>query len=173
MENSNDKSSASTSLSSEKKRSLSPFDELRSHIQDLEHRFEGMLGGGLIKTPKFDWPEWTGLESLKTELPKVDILDKENSVLIRAEIPGMKKEDIDISLSDTTLTLRGESKEESEEKGKDNYYRRETSSKSFSRTLSLPCDVQSSDAKASFADGVLEINIPKSDKAKSQTIQID
>ena len=173
MANNNNKSNVSTNLNTEKKRSLTPFDELRSHIQDLEHRFEGLLGGGLIKAPKFDWPEWTGLESLKTDTPKVDILDMESSILVRAEIPGMKKEDINISLSDSTLTLRGESTEKSEEKGKDNYYRRETSSKSFSRTLSLPCDVQSSDAKASFADGVLEISIPKSDKAKTQTIQID
>lgn len=157
---------------STKEQSLSPFDDLRSHIQDLEQRFENLFSMGLLKTPKFSWPEWSGFESLKVESPKVDIIDQKTSLLVRAELPGMKKENIDISVSDTSVTLTGESKEEQKEE-KDNYYRREISSKSFSRTLSLPCEVQSKDAKASFENGVLQITLPKAEKAKAQSLKIE
>jgi HSP20 family protein len=171
MEKKTDPTQLSTPSKSNK--SLSPFDDLRSHIQELEHRFENLLGGGFLRTPKFGWPEWAGFDSMKTEIPKVDIIDQKTNLLVRAEIPGMKKENIDISVSDTSITIKGHSEEESEEKEKENYYRRETSSKSFTRTLSLPCEVQSKDAKANFQDGMLQIILPKAEKAKAQTLRID
>ena len=159
--------------STKKKRPKSPLDELRSNLLGLEQRFENLIDNSPIKPPKFDWPEWTGLESLKIEHPKVDILDCNDSILIRAEIPGVKKDDVDLSLSDTTFTLHSRPIEETDTMDKDQYYHRETASKSFSRTLVLPCDIQSSDAKAHFENGLLEISAPKSDKTKSKTIQID
>ncbi len=171
MEKKPDQTQISTPSKSSK--SLSPFDDLRSHIQELEQRFENLLGSGFLRTPKFEWPEWASFDSMKTEMPKVDIIDQKTNLLVRAEIPGIKKENIDISVSDTTITIKGHSKEEIEEKEKENYYRRETSSKSFTRTLSLPCEVQSKDAKANFQDGVLQITLPKAEKAKAQTLQID
>ncbi len=152
--------------------SASPFDDLRSHIQELEQRFENLLGTGLLRAPRFNWPEWSGFDALRADSPKVDIIDQKTSLLVRAEIPGMKKENIDISVSDTTVTLKGESKEEQKEE-KDNFYRREISSKSFSRTLSLPCEVQSKDAKATFENGVLQITLPKTEKAKAQSLKIE
>ena len=63
--------------------------------------------------------------------------------------------------------------EEKEEKSKDNYYRRETMSKSFSRTLKLPCDVETNNARATFEDGILEVLIPKTEKEKNQSVTID
>lgn len=152
---------------------MSPLDELRSNLLGLEQRFESLIDSSPIKPPKFDWPEWTGLESLKTEHPKIDILDCSDSILIRAEIPGIKKDDVDLSLSDTTLTLHSRFIEEKDTTDKDQYYRHETASKSFSRTLILPCDIQSIDAKAHFENGLLEISAPKSNKTTSKTIQID
>lgn len=105
-------------------------------------------------------------------MPRLDVVDRDNEVMVRAEVPGMRREDIEISLTGNLLTIRGETKrEEKEEKG--DYYRCETSRGSFSRTVSLPAEVDESGAKASLHDGILELTLPKVEKAKKRTITID
>jgi HSP20 family protein len=104
-------------------------------------------------------------------MPKVDIIDRDDEVFIRAELPGVDKKDIDISMTDNTVTIKGETrKEEKEEKG--DYFRRETSHGCYTRTLSLPADVNTDKTNATFKDGVLELTMPKIERAKRRNIEV-
>lgn len=105
-------------------------------------------------------------------MPKVDVIDRDDEVVVRAEIPGVAKDDLDISVTDNTVTIKGETKRESKEE-KGDYYRCEISRGTFARTLPLPANVDSDSAKAKFEDGVLELTIPKVEKAKRRTIKVD
>lgn len=103
--------------------------------------------------------------------PAIDIYEEENDVVVKAELPGMKKEDIDIRLDGDTITIAGDKKAErkSERKG---FYRYESSYGSFCRTMALPTDVQYDKVKAEFKDGILEIRMPKTEEARERGIKI-
>ena len=104
--------------------------------------------------------------------PFVDIAETKDDIKIIAEVPGMTKEDISISLSDNVLTLRGEKKKEKkEEKGK-TFYRTERCWGSFARSFTLPAAVLANKVKAVYKDGVLEITLPKSEPLKAKEIPI-
>lgn len=104
-------------------------------------------------------------------LPSLEMYEKEDKVVVRAEIPGMKQEEIDISVEDSTLTIKGERKAESEVKDED-YYRCELSYGRFSRSIALPSKVQAEQVAASYDDGILEITLPKSPEAKPKKIAV-
>jgi HSP20 family protein len=104
-------------------------------------------------------------------VPSVDIMEDKGDIVVKAELPGVKKEDIDITLTDDTITISGEKKKEEEVKKKD-YYRYESSYGSFCRTFSLPSEVQSDKAKTKMKDGVLEIRIPKTEEAKKKEVKV-
>lgn len=104
-------------------------------------------------------------------MPSVDLYEEANDVVVKAEMPGMRKEDIEISLTGDTLTLKGEKK--SEEDVKEEAYRyRERSRGAFTRIITLPCEVKGDQVKASFKDGVLEMRLPKTEEAKRKTISV-
>jgi len=103
--------------------------------------------------------------------PNVDIIDNEDSYELKAELPGLKKKDINISVEDGILKLSGEKKTEDEKKEK-NYHLRESYYGKFERSFRLPQDAESDKIKAEFNDGVLEVIIPKSEKAKPKQIQV-
>jgi HSP20 family protein len=105
-------------------------------------------------------------------LPKVDIVDQENEIVVRAEMPGVEKRDLDVSLTESTVTIKGQtSHEEKEEKGE--YYRCEISRGSFSRTVALPGEIDTEKAKASFKDGVLEMKLPKQARSKRRSVTVE
>ena len=97
---------------------------------------------------------------------------RDRDLLVRAEIPGISKEDLSISLGDQTVTIRGETRKETKEE-KGDYFRREISSGSFQRTLALPSAVAGDQAKASFNNGVLELVLPKIENAGARKLNID
>lgn len=103
--------------------------------------------------------------------PKVNMYDKGDKILVDAELPGLKKEDIDVRVEDHRLTLRGERKEEKETKNED-YYRRECSYGSFTRSLVLPSSVATDKVEATYKDGVLHLALPKTDEAKGNRIAV-
>lgn len=114
-------------------------------------------------------PEFS--EIFKAGGPKVDVIERDAEVVVRAEVPGVAKEDIDISLTENTVTLRGKTRhEEKEEKG--DYRRMEISRGEFSRTLQLPAGVDGAKASAKFKDGVLEVTLPKLKKSERHTVRI-
>ena len=102
----------------------------------------------------------------------VDLYETDDQVVVKASLPGVKPEDIDISVSGQLLTLRGESKEEHEEKAQ-NYYRRERRSGSFVRQFTLPAEVDASKADARFEHGVLNLSLPKAESLKPKTIKVN
>ena len=104
-------------------------------------------------------------------LPAVDVSETDNEFVVRAELPGMSHEDIDINVQDNILTLKGEKKQEKREEG-ENFHRLERSYGSFSRSFTLPTGVKPEDIKASFKDGVLEVAMPKAEEAKPKKITI-
>jgi HSP20 family protein len=103
--------------------------------------------------------------------PRVDVYEKDNNVVIEAEIPGAKKEDIEVKVKDNAVVVRGEVKKE-EEKKEENYYRRERFYGKFERVIPLPADVKIEEAKAEYQDGILKLTIPKSVQEKEVKIEI-
>ena len=104
--------------------------------------------------------------------PNVDVIDRDDEVVVRAEVPGCRKEDIEVSVSGNLLTLSGTTDhEEKEEKG--NYYRAEIARGAFSRAVTLPAEVDDSKAKASMRDGLLELTLPKVERSRRRTITIE
>ena len=108
--------------------------------------------------------------------PRVDVAETDKEVKVSAELPGMDEKDISVELDESTLTVKGEKKEEIEDDGK-NWYRREQSYGSFLRVIPLPSSVMSDKAKAKFKKGVLTVTVPKREgeqpKRKAITIESD
>jgi len=104
--------------------------------------------------------------------PNVDISETDDEIIVKAELPGLTHDDINISLTDNVLTLKGEKKQEKEDKG-ENYHRVERNYGNFQRTFTLPVSVQSENTKAAFKNGVLTINVPKTEEAKHKEIKIN
>ena len=102
----------------------------------------------------------------------MDIREDKEAVILSAELPGIKKEDIKLGIENGVLTVKGERSFEDEQK-KDNYYRIERSYGSFSRSFELPSTVDPEKIKANMKDGVLEIYIPKKDEAKPKKVEIE
>jgi HSP20 family protein len=103
--------------------------------------------------------------------PLVDVIERDDEILVRAAVPGVKKHELQVSVSGTLLTLRGAPAQREDDKGE--YYRAEIPRGAFERTLALPAEVDDSKAKASMADGVLELILPKPQQARRRTIRID
>ena len=113
-----------------------------------------------------------GLAPFAGKTPNIDVLNRENDFLIKAELPGVDKKDIKITIANNRLTLEATmSKEEKEEKG--DYYHQEICRGSYHRSIELPEAVNESDAKATFQNGVLELTIPKIEKTKKSTIPVE
>lgn len=150
---------------------LAPFKNLEDRFEQMERFMDRMMGG--FSPSRWMRPferEWSGLAEFRA--PAVDLIDRETEIVVRAELPGVSKEDISISLSGDSITIEATTrKEEDEEKG--NYRRREISSSSFSRSMWLPAEVDSEKAKAAFKDGVLEVTLPKVAGAKGRKVPID
>lgn len=145
-------------------RNLSPFAE-------MEQMFEQFFPQGWMRP--FNWDTQSRLAApFAGKWPKVDVIDRDTEILVRAELPGVDKKDVDISLASNSVTIKGSSKHEAKEE-KGDYYRCETSQGSFSRTLSLPADVNTEKAKASFRDGLLELVLPKSQTAQKRSIKVE
>ena len=104
-------------------------------------------------------------------LPSIDVSETKSDLVIKAELPGMDSKDIDISLSNGFLTIKGEKNQEKEEKD-ENYHLIERSYGSFTRSVRLPREVQSDKITASFKNGVLRVTLPKSEEAKKKEIKI-
>jgi HSP20 family protein len=135
-------------------------------FSDIDRMFDDFVGRRWLRP--FGWER--PLAEMPA-VPSVDVIDREEEVVVRAEVPGYKKEEIEISVADSSLTIKGETKtEEKEEKG--DYYRCEISRGAFARTVSLPAAVDDSKAKASMKDGMLELTLPKVEKSKRHTISI-
>jgi len=103
--------------------------------------------------------------------PAIEVFEKEDKFVVKAELPGMKEEDIDISVVGDTLTVKGERKAESEVKEED-YYCCERSYGNFSRSIAVPSNVDAKKIEANYEDGVLEVSLPKAPEVKPKKIAV-
>ncbi len=103
--------------------------------------------------------------------PPVDIFEKQDQLVIRAEVPGLNREDMDVRIENGVLTLRGERKHEAEV-DENNAFRIERSYGAFTRSFSLPRTVDASKITAAYKDGVLEVSVPKMETAKPKKVEI-
>ena len=119
------------------------------------------------------WPRLGGSEIMTGGdwAPRVDIAETEKEFIIKAEIPEVKKEEVKISVDNGILSIRGERKQEKEEKGK-KFHRVERYYGSFTRSFTLPDNMNETKIEASFKDGMLNIQIPKSEKSKPKAIDV-
>lgn len=141
---------------------LRPFEEMERLFEDLWRRPFSFLRPGL-------WPEKAG--EFETVIPTVDIYEEGNDLVLKADMPGMDKKDIDVTISDNFLTISGErKKEEKVEKG--NYYSYERSHGSFFRRFELPADIDPAKVKAHLENGILELRLPKSEEAERKSKKI-
>ncbi|KPK96733.1 MAG: hypothetical protein AMJ95_12520 [Omnitrophica WOR_2 bacterium SM23_72] len=113
-----------------------------------------------------------GLQEDKSWIPAADIYDHKDNLVIKADLPGMTQKDIDVSVEDDVLRIKGEKKNEREER-KDNFYRLERAYGYFERSFSLPANVDATKVKANYKDGVLELTLPKREEAKPKQIKVD
>lgn len=143
--------------------------ELRSPFDEMERWF-----GDFFDRPFFSpmWMPRFRMPSMQPPTPSVDIFEEADAVVIKAELPGIDKEDVEIHVADDVLTISGEKKAEEKIERKD-YHRIERSYGSFSRSLRLPGEVLSDQAKASFQNGVLEIRIPKTEAGKQKKRKVE
>jgi HSP20 family protein len=139
-----------------------PFREL----EDVSSRLNRIFGRPLARmepnSEMLAMVDWT---------PSADISETDTAYLIKAEIPGVKKEDVKVTLQDGILTIQGERKSEKEEKDK-KFHRIECSYGSFMRSFRVPDDADESGVKAEFKDGILNVTLNKSAKAKPKAINV-
>ncbi|NOY62734.1 MAG: Hsp20/alpha crystallin family protein [Gammaproteobacteria bacterium] len=147
-------------------RSVNPFEE-------MDRLFEGFFPSGWVQPVRSQWPEWSELGApFEGRTPKVDVVERDDSIVVRAELPGVDRDNLDISLTEDSVTISATTKQESTKEEGD-YHRREISQGTFSRTVALPAAVQGDQAKASFKDGVLELVLPKAAPAKRHSIKVE
>jgi HSP20 family protein len=119
----------------------------------------------------FDTPNPTANRTYQRWIPAMDLVETEGDFVLRADLPGLSEQDVNIELEDNVLTISGERKSEHEER-KEGYYRVERSSGSFRRSLTLPEGVEPDAVKATFDRGVLEVRVPKPEQRKPRKVAI-
>lgn len=137
-----------------------------SRIDEMERWFEDFFGRPVPLITSRWWPRLR-MPEIEEITPTVDIYEEGDDVVVKAELPGMMKEELDVRLTEDTITISGEKKKEEKVERKD-YYRLERSYGSFARSFLLPKEVQTEKAATKFKDGVLEIRIPKTEEAKKK-----
>ena len=145
--------------------------EMEDRMHELERHFDTLFQRDWIRPMHFEFPEWTRRGMLEMKTPKVDIIEREDDILVRAEIAGVKKEDLDVSLTETAITIKGSTREEKKEE-KGDYFRSETMKGEFTRTLALPAEVDGRKAESTYRDGMLEVIVPKKEQARRHKVEV-
>jgi len=145
-----------------------PFMDMTRWDRDMDRMMEDFIG----RRGRPWWPEnWFRRGEMDLGAPALDVFEDKDDVVVKAELPGMDKENIEVNLTDHMLTIKGEKKKEAEVK-EENYYRSERSYGSFVRNIELPKAVHADKVKASFKNGILEVRAPKTEEAKSKEIKV-
>ncbi|EPC00457.1 heat shock protein Hsp20 [Litchfieldella anticariensis FP35 = DSM 16096] len=158
------KPSASETSSASTSQELSPF-------REFDRMFDRFFDRDWMHPLRWEHPLLDRLAAVGPRVPKVDIVDRDSELVVRAEIPGVAREDLDVSVTDNSVTIKGESHKESKEESGE-YYRCEISHGSVTRTVTLPCEVDADKAEASFSDGILELTLPKIKEAHRRKLEI-
>jgi len=135
-----------------------PFRELDKMRSEMDRLWDSFFEG----RPQVRFGEW---------FPTLDVSETKNDLVVKVELPGMDQKDIDVSLSDGHLTIKGEKKKEKEEK-EENYHFIERSYGTFTRSVQLPKEVKHDKISASYKNGILKVVLPKSEEAKKKEVKI-
>jgi HSP20 family protein len=138
------------------RRNANPLARLHNEMDDL---FDGFFRG--LDRPFAGHKVW----------PAIDVAEQDDAIVVRAEVPGCKPEEIEVSVHGNTLTISGQKKETKEDKDK-GYYHVESTYGSFRREINLPTDVDNSKVAAAYKDGVLSITLPRAEVSKAVKVQI-
>lgn len=137
-----------------------PFNEFATLRRAMDRLFEDFAPArlrGASETVELGFP--------------MDVSENDNEVTVKAVLPGVKPEDVDITVTEGVLTIRGESRQEEKEE-KENYYRREIRYGAFARSVPLPTRVKHEEAEAEFADGILTVRLPKAEETRPKSIKV-
>lgn len=147
-------------------RKWEPLREMEAMTEEMDRLFEQI-------TERMGVPGWRRKPIMAERMwtPSIDIIDKKEELVVKAELPGMEKKDIHVSVTGDVLTIRGERKTEQEVK-EENYLRCETSYGSFMRTIPLPVSVESDKIKAEYKNGLLELHLPKTKEVREKAKEI-
>ena len=147
-------------------RPVSPFSLMRRFSEEMDRLFGDVgFGGGLVSGFGREFGRLSDLEK-SMWLPQVEAFEREGKLIVRADLPGLTKDDIDVDVTDDAIKIRGERRQEKEE-NEAGYYRSERSYGSFYREIPLPSGVDSEEANATFRNGVLEITMPAPERQSS------
>jgi HSP20 family protein len=143
-------------------------------FDEMDRMFENFLQRGWLRPFDLEFPFRSEMmrEPLGMRVPRVDIVERGDEFLVRAEIPGVDRKDLEVSLLDNAITLKGTSHKEEEKKG-ENYFHREIAQGSFTRTVVLPEEADTASARATFRDGVLVITLRKAEQRRRRTITVE
>jgi HSP20 family protein len=137
-----------------------PFREMTTMRDDMERFFDSMIGRYPRERAEGFWA------------PAVDVEETNEAMVVRAELPGLKREEIKVTVADDTVTIAGERRHEAEQKGK-TFHRVERAYGSFQRTIVMPVSIQGDKAVASYKAGVLELVLPKAERVKAREIAVE
>jgi HSP20 family protein len=145
-----------------------PFTFLRQMTSELDRMFETSAW------PALRWPVFRTRPAAEgaSWFPEIDVFEKDNRLVTKIDLPGMRKEDVKVEVTDGQLAISGERKTEAEEK-KENFYRCEREYGNFYRAVPLPEGVKLEDVKATFSDGVLEVSVPFPVKPEAKVRKVE
>lgn len=146
-------------------RAVSPFDE-------MDRIFDRFVRRGGMHPWRAEWPAFPDMAIPEMKTPKVDIIDRENEGVVKAEVAGVEKKDLDIPVDEDSVTIKGVTRHEEQEKNSD-YYRCEIARGSFSRAVGPPTVVDGARARADFKDGLRTLALPKTEKTRRHSIKVD
>jgi HSP20 family protein len=142
-------------------------------FQEMDRLFEDFFPRGWFRSIREEWPKFAELGHGAFErVPKADLVDRDEEVVIRVEMPGVEKKDLEVTMTETSVTVKGMTRRE--QKAEDGEIRRcEIHCGTFSRTVPLPAYVDSDKVQASFKDGILQIRMSKREKAERRSIPVE
>ena len=143
--------------------SSSLFEPLMNFDREINTMLDKFVRGGTVDDGSFAISHW---------MPAVDVAEREEEYQVKVELPGVSKEDVEITMQENILTIRGEKKQEKESTGS-SYHRLERSYGSFQRSFTLPTSVKHDKVEAAFNDGILTITLPKAEEAKPKEIKVE
>ncbi|MDI5935990.1 Hsp20/alpha crystallin family protein [Halomonas kalidii] len=144
-------------------RAMSPF-------REFDRMLDSFFDRGWMPS-RWEHPLWQRFAAFEKGMPKVDVIDRDAEVVVRAEVPGFESKELDVSVTDGAVTIKGDHRDESkEEEGE--YFHSEISRASFTRTVALPSEIDAGKAAASFKNGVLELTLPKLKQANRRKVEI-
>jgi len=144
-------------------RAVSPLQEIDNLRREMDQMFDLSFPGFLNEGSSLIEGRW---------IPSLDVIDEKDQLVVKVDLPGLTKKDVNVSVEDKYLTIRGEKKHEENIK-QDNYLRVERQHGQFTRSICLPEHVDVNKTKANFKDGVLELKLPKKEEHKPKQIEVD